>query len=475
MILDLINDDSKSQPVFTNPPLNIKVNQQGALLASGGLVLARKLLQELDAENEINDKIHLFERHKPYFESDHILTFIYNFLSGGETIADIGKLQNDPAFKKLIGAESIPDPTTAGDFLARFNNENKLRDIQRVNNCLQSKAWEKMDENKKQIATVDTDTSIHEVYGNKKEGASWSYTNQWSYSSMQCTLHETGDSLFQDLRGGNVYSSDGFAAELPWIFDDVKKHFVEVRYRADSAFYRKDIASVCDKEGVEFFITADKNGRIMKEVADITTWEPFKTKAEKKAGIKERTKKINLRKKISMEKKPDMTFKGGSEIAEFVYHPMDWENAYRFVVKRTERIDKNGEQILLMEGMCRYDYHIIVTNSKKEMSEVMKIAQGRGNQENLIKDFKYGLGLEHIPTGNLNANRAYFKIAGLAWNIKTWILNVFRIGNGAVMRFKRFLYEVIFHPCAVSKTGRKTAVLRFDPGPFHKILQKASV
>ena len=30
--------------------------------------------------------------------------------------------------------------------------------------------------------------------------------------------------------------------------------------------------------------------------------------------------------------------------------------------------------------------------------QVLRIAQGRGNQENLIKDFKYGLGLAHIPT-----------------------------------------------------------------------------
>ena len=38
---------------------------------------------------------------------------------------------------------------------------------------------------------------------------------------------------------------------------------------------------------------------------------------------------------------------------------------------------------------------------------VLRIAQGRGNQENLIKDFKHG------RTGFLAANRAYFLIAAL--------------------------------------------------------------
>ena len=99
----------------------------------------------------------------------------------------------------------------------------------------------------------------------------------------------------------------------------------------------------------------------------------------------------------------------------------------------------------------------------------MHIAQGRSNQENLIKDFKYGLGLSHVPTGFFLANHIYFKIAALAWNIKTWLLNIVRLGNGASLRFKRFLYLWIHHACSVLKTGRNTVVLRMDDGEyFHR-------
>ena len=56
------------------------------------------------------------------------------------------------------------------------------------------------------------------------------------------------------------------------------------------------------------------------------------------------------------------------------------------------------------------------------------------------KDFKQGLGLSHVPTGSLAANQAYFLIAALAWNLKTWMLNLLQLGDGAVLRFKRFLY-----------------------------------
>ncbi len=65
------------------------------------------------------------------------------------------------------------------------------------------------------------------------------------------------------------------------------------------------------------------------------------------------------------------------------------------------------------------------------------------------------------------ANQIYFKIAALAWIIKTWMLNLLHLGDGAVMRFKRFLYLWVNHACVVAKTGRETVVVRMDRGDYY--------
>ena len=83
-----------------------------------------------------------------------------------------------------------------------------------------------------------------------------------------------------------------------------------------------------------------------------------------------------------------------------------------------------------------------------------------------IKDFKYGLGLAHIPTGSLAANQAYFMIAALAWNLKTWMLNLLHLGDGAVMRFQRFRYQWIWQAGTVAKSGRNTVVLKLPAGEY---------
>jgi hypothetical protein len=61
--------------------------------------------------------------HLPYHESDHILNIAYNILSGGTGLEDIDLRRNDEAYLNALGAQIIPDPTTAGDYLRRFDQK----------------------------------------------------------------------------------------------------------------------------------------------------------------------------------------------------------------------------------------------------------------------------------------------------------------------------------------------------------------
>ena len=62
----------------------------------------------------------LFKIHLPYHESDHVLNLAYNALCDGRCLEDLELRRQDEAYLNLLGAERIPDPTTAGDFCRRF-------------------------------------------------------------------------------------------------------------------------------------------------------------------------------------------------------------------------------------------------------------------------------------------------------------------------------------------------------------------
>ena len=143
---------------------------------------------------------------------------IYNMLTGGSTLSDINRFRDDRGAKRLLGTERIPHATTTGDFLARFGEDRNavaLSELREVGEDLQQQSFAMLARVRREVATIDLDSSIHEVYGEKKEGADFAYNNTWSYSVLYGTLAETGDLLYMDLREGYRYTSYGSKDVLP--------------------------------------------------------------------------------------------------------------------------------------------------------------------------------------------------------------------------------------------------------------------
>ena len=82
------------------------------------------------------------------------------------------------------------------------------------------------------------------MYGQKKEGADYSYENTYSYQVEYVTLAETGDVLHQELREGNCYSSSGLSEILPGILDRVSKQFNHLRYRVSTSVFFWTLSTV---------------------------------------------------------------------------------------------------------------------------------------------------------------------------------------------------------------------------------------
>ena len=241
---------------FANPRVVVQEHRGAPLLNGSGLVIIRQLIERLGIAQAINAGLRLLRRHKPYAESDHILTLVYNLLSGGETLNDVNRLGDDPALLRVLGTEQVPHATSVGDFLARFKpkkadrEQRPLRKLREVIEGVQQRAFALLPRQRRKVATLDWDSSNHEVYGEQKEGADFAYDKTWCYNVLYATLAETGDVLYQDLREGNTYTSAGTAAVLPATIERVSEHFRQVRMRADSGFYDQEIVKICAQRQV---------------------------------------------------------------------------------------------------------------------------------------------------------------------------------------------------------------------------------
>ncbi len=62
-------------------------------MSDSGVVIVRNLIKKLGIVKTIDQNLSLLQRHRPYSESDHVLNIVYNFLTGGENLLYIERLQ----------------------------------------------------------------------------------------------------------------------------------------------------------------------------------------------------------------------------------------------------------------------------------------------------------------------------------------------------------------------------------------------
>ena len=108
--------------------------------------------------------MHLLKRHLPYHESDHVLSLVYNVLTGGECLEDLETRRQDVVYLNALGARRIPDPTTAGDFLRRFESEDVEALMEAINRA-RSRVWKAQPETQRRLALIDVDGTIVETHG----------------------------------------------------------------------------------------------------------------------------------------------------------------------------------------------------------------------------------------------------------------------------------------------------------------------
>jgi hypothetical protein len=468
-------------PIMTATNIHYELADRVQGLSAGGIGAMLMVARTTGLIADIDHNLHLLKVHLPYHESDHVLNFSFNVLAGGQRIEHIELRRNDEVFLNALGAQRIPDPTTAGDFCRRFTESDVLTLMDTINRA-RLRVWAQQPPEFFAEAVVDVDGTVVGTDAECKGGVDIAYNGVWGYHPLVVSLANTAEPLYLVNRSGNRPSHEQAHVYIDKAIDLARQAgFGSIYIRGDTDFSQTQHLDRWDALGnVRFLFGIDAYPNL-KALADALPAGAYSflerpPRYQIKTVPRERPERV----------KPEIVQQRGFEtihtleemVAEFDYRPVACQQSYRMVVVR-KRLAHDKWQMRLFE---EYRYFFYITNDRTTPAEeIVFKANDRCDQENLIAQLKSGVKALAAPVDNLVSNWAYMVMASLAWSLKAWSALLVPVTPRHAakhtkekqsllrMEFATFCATMIQMPCQIVRTGRRLIYRLVSWNPWQEV------
>ena len=368
------------------------------LVADAGLIQPAALAQHLGLRALFDSHVDLGDATGRANVGHKAMTVIHSALAGGDSIDDCDALRAGST--EAVLGHAVLAPSTLGTFLRSFT-WGHARQLDRVSAELLARAWRAGAGPGEAPVTIDIDSSIHETYGLQKQGgAKFTHTKVRGYHPLYAVIAGTADVVHSRLRGGNANSGRGAAGFVTETVNRVRAAGATgpLTLRADSGFYSHKVVDACRRTAVRFSITVKLNKALHKEIAAIPddAWVPIPY------------------------------FLDGADVAETTYRPFGKKAPLvRLIVRRVKPTP--GSQLALFVD---HSHHAFITDRDGDTLELEADHRRHAVVEDAIRDLKYGVGLNHLPSGRFGANAAWLNLNITAHNLARWVS---RLGLGETL------------------------------------------
>ena len=360
----------------------------------GGLLPVATLLEKLGFQALVEETITCGRQTRVMSLYKFVLGIVLGFYVGFQRLNQLRFIARDPMLTGVLKEPRLPPQSTLWRFLASLHL-NVAVQILLIQQAMRQRVWQAANV-KLEAVTLDTDTTVHTLYGDQMGGRkSYNPKNKGkkSYQPMLTFIAETREYLWGELRNGDRPTGQQIHDHLKKAIAALPAGIKQISARADSGFYCSEAVEAYEEAHCAFVIAARKTSRLVEHLEQ-AEWKPSpKTDAD--------------------------------EQCELAYQPDGWKSAYRFVALRYAKDDEPGadevQQYQLFETRP-YKYRVFVTNLKDPIPLVVWFYNQRAAAENLIKEANNDAGLAAHPSGRFDVNRNHFQLVMLAYNLNAWLM-----------------------------------------------------
>jgi len=414
--------------------LDIRFDAKG-MVVNAGLVLPATLAQRLSLPDLLRQHVNLGKVAGAANPDRKAMTMIGSLLAGGEWVDDVNALRAGGMGTEVLGV--VPAAaSTVGTFLRAFT-PGHARQLDAVQEDLHQRAWAVGARPIEKTLKLDLDSTVIETYGlDKQGGKNFTYRHTRGYHPLLAVIAESGEVVHSRLREGKASSgrgAGGFARQAPARLGRLGT-ISEVVVRADSGFYAEKVVAACQAHGARFSISVRLHKSFQERIAAIPEeeWTPIPYWLE-----------------------------GAADVAEIPYRPFGKKRTYRLIVRRVAPTP--GTQLWL-QGVA-YSHYAFITDREGATLELEGDHRQHAVIENVIRDLKYGLALNHMPSGKFGANAAWLALNVIAHNLCRWMG---RLGGFAISCLKAWRQRFFGLPGRLVEHGRRRRLRLPENWPWRK-------
>jgi len=399
-------EDSRKTPVKQGPensaPEPNKINastpydfQGKNLTPYGGLLPVITMLEKLGFQSLVEQTVTSQRIPRAMDLYRFVLSIVLGHYIGFPRLHQLRFIARDPIVTGILQVLKLPVQSTFWRFVNALHR-NVARQMLTIMRILRERVWEAANV-KLEVVTIDTDTTVHTLYGQQMGGRkSYNPKNKGkkSYQPMLTFIAETREYVWGELRNGDRPTGKQIGDHLRNVRAALPPSVKQIYGRADAGLYCREAVEAYEQLDARFVICACKTARLVEELRQ-AEWKPSpKTDADGEC--------------------------------EFYYQPEGWSKPYRFVALRKEKprepvAAEQPEQYQLFET-SQYKYRVFVTDMKDPIYFVVWFYGQRGGAENLIKEANNDAGLAAHPSGRFDVNGNHFQLAMLAYNLNCWLM-----------------------------------------------------
>jgi len=359
----------------------------------GGLLPVATMLEKLGFQELVEETLTVARIPRVMAIYQFLLGMVLALYVGFSRLNHLRFVAHDAMLTGILKVLALPPQCTFWRFLASLHL-GVARQLLQVQQRMRERVWEAANVRLTSI-TLDTDTTVHTLYGRQMGGRkSYNPKNKGkkSYQPILTFLAETREYIWGELRNGDRPTGQQIARHLESVVAALPPCIVKIFARADAGFYCWEAVQAYEKGQASFIVVARKTTRLLAELQS-AHWQPSpRTDADQQC--------------------------------EFCYQPEGWGKPYRFIALRYQKQDPllpEREQYQLFDSP-HYIYRVFVTNLKRPIDLLVWFYNQRAGAENLIKEANNDAGLAAHPSGRWATNCVHFQLAMLAYNLNCWLL-----------------------------------------------------